>query len=177
MSGLLAFQDWLPEPIRKCLLANTTKLLSRITPEGRQASRALHQWTHAVQLIAERKAQAKRVLASVSPEGRAMAKTLRSWSAFAIERKRKMAHLQSALARMLPEGRLKHQGLIGFRARTPSWTEGPYRYVSPDGFWVTSARTRERESVVGSPEVCTGSPTNALTPPPSLATFSPRHLC
>ena len=153
MAALLAIQEWLPEPLRNCLMSQSAKLLARITPEGRQCSRALHQWMHIVGEIKERKNQARRVLASVSPEGRAQAKCLRAWATFAADRRRYMAKLQSALARMTPEGRAKYSGLMGFKARTPTWVEGPYRYVSDEGFWVTSARARERESVVGTPQV------------------------
>ena len=113
--------EWLSLALRGCLQANATKFVSRMTPEGRSASRALMAWKVFREEKLERKERAQKVLAVVSPAGRAMAKGLRGWRTFAVERKQRMSTIKNALARLTPEGRAMNVGLQGFKSRTPTW--------------------------------------------------------
>ena len=153
------FLDMLPRAMRLCLMSQSAALLARVSPEGRACSRAMNQWKEMVAVKKEAAEKRKLTLKKMSPTHRAMGKGLRAWHEFATTRRRRMAAIQSALKRLTPEGRALYAGWQGFRARAPTWTEGPGRFLSPDGFWVTSLKSKERESVVGTPEVRARAPT------------------
>ena len=150
MEGLIAL---LPPPVRACLMGRAALVLSRFTPDGRQSARALVAWKVKAIEVRERRERQRKAGLKMSPTGRAMGKALRAWNDFAVSRKRRILTLKNALARLTPEGRMRHVGMQAFKSRTPTWASGAALIVSPDGFWVTSTRNKERESAVATPQI------------------------
>jgi len=159
--------SWISQFFGKCLHGNMMSVIGRLSPEGRDQSRALRQWQGVVEAKKRAKAKLDQAYAKMSPEGRAKGKCLNAWAEMARERRRRMAAIKSALKRMSPEGRAMYKGMCAFKAKSPTWTlptesqiaasgkPAPVRGTK-DGFWIVHTSHRTRTSTLGEPFISRG---------------------